>query len=215
MTAARSVRSVGRPTNPIARTEILDVATSAFAELGFAGASMEEIANRVGIRKSSLFHHVGSKEALYQEVFDRLVVDLGSIVAGAGLDDPEATWLDRLDRLSVAVPRYLGASPAAARLLVREFLDRAPRLPATSAAGVLAVLEATAAFLDAGMELGVIARADPRHLALSIAGLHLLYFATHDLSSRLIGVDVFSPGAIADREREVQGEVRRLVGAAA
>ena len=58
-------RSVGRPKNPVSRQFLLEKAREAFAQEGFAGASMGDIAQRAGLRKSSLFHHFPSKEALY------------------------------------------------------------------------------------------------------------------------------------------------------
>lgn len=40
----------------------------AFAERGFDGVTMEEIAARAGVSKPVVYEHFGSKEGLYQEV---------------------------------------------------------------------------------------------------------------------------------------------------
>ena len=53
------------------REEILDQATQLFAERGYEGTSMADFAERVALRKASLFHHFASKEALYVEVLAR------------------------------------------------------------------------------------------------------------------------------------------------
>jgi len=47
-----------------------EVAIELFAERGFAGASMSDIARRVGIRKPSLYNYYSSKEELYLDLLE-------------------------------------------------------------------------------------------------------------------------------------------------
>ena len=65
------------------RDSIVDEATRLFAERGYAGASMADLAERVGLRKASLFHHFPSKELLYAAVLERPVNELGAVVSQA------------------------------------------------------------------------------------------------------------------------------------
>ncbi|HVR42592.1 MAG TPA: helix-turn-helix domain-containing protein, partial [Thermoanaerobaculia bacterium] len=44
------------------RDHILDVAAAVFAEQGFAGARIDEIARRAGVNKAMLYYRVGNKE---------------------------------------------------------------------------------------------------------------------------------------------------------
>ena len=52
---------------------ILDAATDIFAEAGFNGALMDEIARRAGVNKAMIYYHIGAKEALYAEVLHGVI----------------------------------------------------------------------------------------------------------------------------------------------
>ncbi len=55
-----------------ARERVLDAAEHLFARQGYAAVTLRDIAAAVGIRHTSLYHHVpGGKEALYVEVMER------------------------------------------------------------------------------------------------------------------------------------------------
>jgi len=204
------VRRAGRPAKPISREKLLSIARSVFAEKGYAGASLSELAKRTGLRKASLFHHFKSKEELYREVVGEVVSDLARLIEDARLD--RGTFSRRLDRLGEMVIQYLGARRNTARLLLREVLDQGPFMRGDEGRVIQATLEMIAAFLQSGIDEGVVESQNPRHLALSITGLHLLYFVAGDVSSRFLGEDIFSSGMLRIRKRELISQVSRLCG---
>jgi len=55
------------------RGSALDAAQHLFAEKGFAGASMREIAAVAGVSQPLIYYHFGSKEGLYSAVKERLM----------------------------------------------------------------------------------------------------------------------------------------------
>jgi AcrR family transcriptional regulator len=204
-------RRPGRPAVPITRERLLSVAARAFAELGYDGAAMGDIAERAGLRKSSLFHHFPTKDGLYGEV---LVAVLGALHARmiAAHDEP-GTFLERMQRSTLAVQRYLGENPVAARLLVREFVQGGNRVLPEGGDVLDGLFRGLFDRLEGAMAEGIIATQDVRQLAMSLAGVHLLYYAVPDLSSRLVGEDVFDAQRIEERARVVTEQVMRIVGA--
>lgn len=60
-----------RGSGPETAEAILDAAEEAFADRGFDGTAMRDVASRVGIRAPSLYNHFPSKEALYAAVLER------------------------------------------------------------------------------------------------------------------------------------------------
>ncbi len=204
-------RRPGRPKNPIARETLIALALKAFAERGYAGASMAEIAKSAGLRKASLFHHFASKDALYLEVLQGIAVDLGARVAEARM--LEGAFMGRLDRLTVLATDYFGSNPGAAQLLLRELLDRGPFYSGPGAQGIQATLDGIAAFLQSGMLQGEIPFQDPHHLALSIASMHLTYFSVPHVCGELLEGDVYSEELRQARLESMMEQARRLCGA--
>ena len=53
------------------RHQLIDIARSLFAERGYEGTSIEEIALRANVSKPVVYEHFGGKEGLYAVVVDR------------------------------------------------------------------------------------------------------------------------------------------------
>lgn len=91
------------------REVILDVATELFSESGYAGTTMREIANAVGVLPGSLYAHIDGKETLLLEIveggIDRF---LAAATATEGVED-SATRLREAVKAHLAV---VGESPA-------------------------------------------------------------------------------------------------------
>lgn len=98
MTAARR----GRPGHDL--EAVLAAAVALFSERGFDGTSVDDVARRLGVGKSAIYHHVAGKDALLGLALDRALTGLEAVAAGIRADGaPAVERLEQLLRSSVAV----------------------------------------------------------------------------------------------------------------
>ncbi len=99
------------------RQQLLNVACSLFAEKGFDGASVEEIAHRASVSKPVVYEHFGGKEGVYAVVVDREMHYLLSEMTSALAEQAHPRLL--LERAAVALLDYVEGSADGFRILVR------------------------------------------------------------------------------------------------
>jgi AcrR family transcriptional regulator len=191
------------------KEEILDVATRHFAEGGYEGTSMNDVAEAVGVRKASLFYHFETKEALYEAVIHRLIATIATPLGAAYA--AEGTWEERLVNAADTVTSVLATHPYAARLLLREAMDWGPIVRGEMSGQAVAVLEMSAAFIRAGQEAGVFAEADARQIMVTLIGLHFVPFALGQLVEKFTGKQPFDPQFVEERRAAVRRQVRDMV----
>src|SRR3954469_18701379 len=95
-------RRRGRPGHD--QDAVLNAAVRLFNERGYDATSMFDIAESLGITKSSVYHHISGKEQLLQMAMDRALDGLFEAAEEVGdLDLPALDRLERLIRRSVIV----------------------------------------------------------------------------------------------------------------
>lgn len=83
---------------------LLDVAAEVFNARGYDGTSMGDLAGALGISKSSIYHHVPSKEALLALALDRALSSLFAVLdEPAAVDGPARDRVEHVLRRSVEV----------------------------------------------------------------------------------------------------------------
>ena len=112
-------RRVGRARMTAAerREQLVDISRGLFAERGFDGTSIEEIAARAGVSKPVVYEHFGGKEGLYAVVVDREVRQLlGMMQDSLNADHPRVL----LEQAAFALLDYIEQAPDGFRILVRD-----------------------------------------------------------------------------------------------
>ncbi|MDF2808479.1 MAG: TetR family transcriptional regulator [Cellulosimicrobium sp.] len=100
------------------REQLLAVSRRLFAEKGFEGTSVEEIAARAEVSKPVVYEHFGGKEGIYAVVVDREVQALTAALSGALDEGGHPKVL--LERTALALLSYIEASEDGFRILVRD-----------------------------------------------------------------------------------------------
>jgi AcrR family transcriptional regulator len=90
------------------RAQLVDVGRAAFAEHGYEGTSVEEIAKRAKVSKPIIYEHFGGKEGLYAVVVDREMDYVERrIIEAISSGSPR----ERVERASLAVLSYVRDHP--------------------------------------------------------------------------------------------------------
>jgi len=105
----------GRPGHSLGT--LLDVAVEVFNERGYDATSMEELAARLGVTKSAIYHHVPSKGELLRLALDRALDALFAVTGEPGATTGRA--IDRLEHVVRGSVRVLADELPFVTLLLR------------------------------------------------------------------------------------------------
>jgi TetR/AcrR family transcriptional regulator len=107
-----------RPAVPT-RERILDAAELLFANHGFSGTAMRDIARGVGLNPGSLYNHFPSKQVLYEAVLARGIRPMFDLLDHLG----RSPWTEeRLEAGMDALMAHLARRPHIPRLILHEAL---------------------------------------------------------------------------------------------
>ena len=199
------------PSEPSSRDKILEVAESLFSQRGYAGVGLREVADGVGLGKSSLFHHFPSKAALYEEVLDRVLSRVEAHLAIALRS--EGGPVERLEAWTDALIDGLSEHPTAARLALRSVFedDAAPRRGGAVRAYEVSLgrlVEGFQGLVESGMNAGLFRRVSLGHATQTVIGAAVYHFASGEFGETITGAPLFSAEAIALRRRELKAFLR-------
>ena len=186
--------------------QIRMAATKLFASHGYAGVSLQDIADEVGVAKQTLLYHYPSKEALRRAVLEhvfehwrgRLPQILQAVTSGKR----------RFTALTEELIRFFATDRDRARLLAREILDDPKNVQRLLSENLRPWLLLTAEYIREGQKVGLIhADVDPEAYVLHVIVLVISTVAS--LSS--LPAILEPPGATrADLEERHLEELVRL-----
>ncbi|WP_433504578.1 TetR/AcrR family transcriptional regulator [Pseudonocardia halophobica] len=167
--AGRKGGRAGTARRELVENELYEHATRLFAERGFAGTSLQDIADALGITRPALYYYVKSK--------DELLAKLVTEVTNGPLDELNALVErdeDPVRRLRGIVEVIVGrrtTQPARFRLLIRSEAELPAELTAAYDESRRAVLKVIAGVIDDGVRAGRFRPVDARVAALGVLGM--------------------------------------------
>jgi AcrR family transcriptional regulator len=206
--AVRTKRSPSPRREPAAdggesRERIHRAALARFARYGYDAVSMQQIADDVGLHKSSLFHHYTGKSQLLTEVFSEVMKRVMELVQP--LREPGPPSREVLLEILMALVEHACREPPAARLVLA--LMTAPEdSELRTYCGSIAVefYSVAVSYLKRARQSGVIRRINIQQAVPNLIGLVLFYpSVAHDLKP-LVGDEPFSARALQIRRHELE-----------
>lgn len=118
-TTVHSPARRGRPGND--RADVVAAAVALFNQHGYEATSVGMIAERLGVSKSAIYHHVASKEELLKQALDRALNSLEAALMSAQAHNPQTPeeHLQQLETLIRATVDVLIHELPSATLLLR------------------------------------------------------------------------------------------------
>lgn len=183
---------------------ILDAATAVFAEAGFAGARVDEIARRAGINKAMIYYHIGDKKALYASVLHRVFRKTTVTISDDIRDDrsPEEKLSTYISNMTSSIEN----NPHIPPIMLRELASNGKSFPASVAEDFSNLLSTLQGILREGVDKGVFIEVPPLILHLMIVGTFILSRRVDALTEQ-IGVKDALPAVILGKDSETVSEV--------
>ena len=163
--------------------DILQAAAGEFAEKGFGGARVDEIAQRANVNKATLYYRIGDKEALYHAVLDRVLGCIAEDVAAAvsTTDDCE----EKIRQFVTVIARNTQEIGCTAPIMLREVASGGAHLPDCALGHMSQLLGALDGALSDGAEQGVFRSVDSFFVHMMVIGSIMLYAVNEPICQRI------------------------------
>jgi TetR/AcrR family transcriptional regulator len=147
------------------RVVILEAALDVFAQHGYRGATLDQIAEASGLSKPNILYYFDGKETIHVTLLNQLMdVWLDPLRKMDDTGDPLAELLTYISR-KLDMAREL---PRESQLFANEILQGAPRMGPHLQSGLKPLFDEKCALIQRWIDAGKLAPVDPQHLIFSI-----------------------------------------------
>jgi AcrR family transcriptional regulator len=154
----------------LVENQILTEATRLFAERGFAGVSLKDIADATGVTRPALYHYFGNKEAVLAKLVSDLTLTPAAELAKLG-NLPGTTAVERLHAMTYDTVLRHARQPERFRVLVRSDAELPAELAQAYRDGRRRILAEFVGVIEQGIANDELRPVNARSAALGIIGM--------------------------------------------
>jgi len=184
---------------------IMVAARAVFAENGYSGTHVDEIARCAGVNKATLYYQIGDKDTLYANVIHQVIGNIAQNIAGAVAlaNSPEEKLTAYINNIAEAVDR----NPELPPIMMREIASGGTHLPRLVVEDIASILTILIGILEEGKKKGVFTETVPFLIHMMIMGTILFYQGAVQVKDR----QAWIPPAIKARDKKLKGSLGREV----
>ena len=190
------------------RERLLHAALGQFAERGFYGASIAQIAGELELTKQALLYYFKRKEDLYAEVLRRISRRLMAAIRSNV--DPNRTSAQRFEDMILGIYAESCANPLGTRVLMRELLENQERAEKAETWYLRPFLDEIVETLDDVKGLSALPRWQKFASVYQMLGAIEYFAISKPTLTRMYGMAEFEAISAAYPE-ELRRQVRRLI----
>jgi AcrR family transcriptional regulator len=196
------------PPGPSTRERILDAAELCFADRGYAGTAMRDIAAAVELNPASLYNHFTSKKALYEAVLERGFRPILELIDSLARTDWTPEGIDRETDLLLA---RIGERAHLPRLLLHETLTGGEHLKRVARNWLRPLHDQALTTFKPGGDLRAWQEDELPLLLMAFHHLIMGHFALAPMLEQILEEDPLSPEATERHGRFMRKLVRLMV----
>ena len=153
--------------------KILTAARAVFAENGYSGTHMSEIALRADVNKATLYYQIGDKDTLYANVIHQVIGNIAQNIAQAvaNANDPEEKIHAYINTIVEAVDK----NPEIPSIMMREVASGGATMPRVVLEDIASILTIVAGVLEEGRKKRVFIETVPFLIHMMVMGTILFY----------------------------------------
>jgi AcrR family transcriptional regulator len=152
--------------------EILERAAELFAERGFAGTTVQDIADALGMSRPALYYYVKSKEVILQQLVENLSINDAKVlekIASRRGGDP----VEKLREMALQLATNAGSNPHQTQILAQSKHHLPEGIAELNLDAERSIARRVMSVLEAGISKGQFRDVDPHTAALAIIGMCL------------------------------------------